>query len=469
MGKILGAYIMPHPPVIVPEIGRGKEKEISETIDSMIRVAEEVSELKPDTIIMVGPHGALFRDAVSIMGGEILKGDFRQFGAKEVGISKENDIRTAEEIDAAAWEQGLPSVLLDDDRLEIYQINRELEHDILVPLYFIEKKYQNYQLVAINYGLIPREKLYKFGMTIKNVIEELNKNVVIIASGDLSHKLTKDAPAGYNESGAEFDKTLTHYLLDNDTESILSIGGSFAEEAGECGLRSIDILLGTLDGSDFKTEKLSYEGPFGVGYGVFKFVIGEKNSEKEYYDKLLLAKDIRLQQIRSRETEYVQLARKTLEEYVLIGNIPELSTEASEELRHMSSGVFVSIKKDGELRGCIGTIQATKSTLGEEIISNAIKAGTQDPRFEPVDKEELDQLVYSVDVLSSPEEIEDIGCLDPKRYGVIVQKDGRSGLLLPILEGIDTVEQQINIALQKGGISPGEKYKKYRFEVVRYK
>lgn len=132
------------------------------------------------------------------------------------------------------------------------------------------------------------------------------------------------------------------------------------------------------------------------------------------------------------------------------------------------AGIFVSIKKDGELRGCIGTIEATKNNIAEEIISNAIKAGTQDPRFFPVEEDELDKLVYSVDVIKEPEEINSINELDVYRYGVIVKKDYKSGLLLPNLEGVDTPEQQVKIALQKAGISPTEAYTMYRFEVERH-
>ncbi len=139
-----------------------------------------------------------------------------------------------------------------------------------------------------------------------------------------------------------------------------------------------------------------------------------------------------------------------------------------EEMLTKRAGVFVSIKKHGELRGCIGTFLPTRKNIAEEIQRNAISAGCEDPRFYPVTAEELPELEYSVDVLTEPRPVYSLDELDPKKYGILVQKGFRSGLLLPDLEGVDTVEQQLNIALAKAGISPNEKYQIKKFEVVRH-
>jgi len=162
----------------------------------------------------------------------------------------------------------------------------------------------------------------------------------------------------------------------------------------------------------------------------------------------------------------VRLAKDTVESYTRQRKTPK-AEELSPEMRERA-GVFVSIKKRGELRGCIGTFEPTKANVAEEIIANAISSATRDPRFPPVHAGELDQLTYSVDVLTRPEPVEDAGGLDPKRYGVIVESGGRRGLLLPDLEGVDTVERQIDICRQKAGILPHEPVKLYRFEVRRH-
>lgn len=165
----------------------------------------------------------------------------------------------------------------------------------------------------------------------------------------------------------------------------------------------------------------------------------------------------------------VELAKKTVEQYTKTGRIPE-KPEKLTELMSKRAGVFVSLKKHGQLRGCIGTIEPATDCVAAEVIRNAICAATEDPRFMPVDQEELDELDYSVDVLTTPEKIEDISELDPKKYGVIVRKDMRRGLLLPDLEGVDTVEKQLSITKQKAYIDPTEDgVEIQRFEVIRYK
>jgi len=168
----------------------------------------------------------------------------------------------------------------------------------------------------------------------------------------------------------------------------------------------------------------------------------------------------------------IRLAQETVESYIKQNKTPKLkellaSGELTPEMEERA-GVFVSIKKFGELRGCIGTFGPTKETVAEEIISNAISSATRDPRFPPVNADELPHLSYSVDVLTKPEQVKDQSQLDPKKYGIIVERGGRRGLLLPDLEGVNTVDDQINICRHKAGIHPYDPVKLYRFEVRRF-
>jgi AmmeMemoRadiSam system protein A len=163
----------------------------------------------------------------------------------------------------------------------------------------------------------------------------------------------------------------------------------------------------------------------------------------------------------------VRLAKRTVESYVKKRKgvqakrlTPEMKPKA---------GVFVSIHKGGELRGCIGTIEPQRKNVAEEIIANAIASASRDPRFYPITADELAELEYSVDILTKPEPVRSRKQLDARRYGVIVEAGGRKGLLLPDLEGVDSVNYQIDICRQKAGIDPEEPVKLYRFEVKRYK
>jgi AmmeMemoRadiSam system protein A len=162
-----------------------------------------------------------------------------------------------------------------------------------------------------------------------------------------------------------------------------------------------------------------------------------------------------------------QLARKAVEGYVDGRGVVEPGVLVAEMKER--AGVFVSLKKHGQLRGCIGTFEPTQPNVAEEIIRNAISSATGDPRFSPVRPGELNELEYSVDVLTFPEPVEDKFLLDSKKYGVIVEAGHRRGLLLPDLEGVDGVDMQIEICRQKAGISPSEPVRLYRFQVRRYR
>lgn len=434
--SVKAGFIVPHPPLIIPEIGRGEERKIQKTIDSYDRIAREISQIKPDTIIITTPHSIAYSDYFHISPGDKAKGDFRTFGQGKVSMEVEYDKDLALYISKEAEKYGI-------DAGGMGARERHLDHGSTVPLYFVNKYYTDYKLVRISISGLSLEKHYEFGKVIGQVIDEMGKKVVFIASGDLSHRLKEDGPYGFREEGPIFDRQVTEAMASGDMSKLLEFDASFLDAAGECGLRSFLIMAGALGGKKIRPSLLSYEGPFGVGYAVASFHLEESN-------------------------EYLDLARKALENYILNKEVMEKPKHLSKKLLEGKAGAFVSLHKDGELRGCIGTIIPTRESLAEEIIHNAISAGTADPRFSPVTKDELPRLVYSVDIMGEIEEVDSIEELDPKRYGVIVSKGFRRGLLLPNLEGIDTAEKQVYIALQKAGISPREKYKLERFEVVRH-
>ena len=163
----------------------------------------------------------------------------------------------------------------------------------------------------------------------------------------------------------------------------------------------------------------------------------------------------------------VRLAKRSVESYVKQGKVIQ-AKRLTPEMKP-KAGVFVSIHKGGELRGCIGTIESQRNNVAEEIIANAISSASRDPRFYPITADELGELEYSVDVLTKPKPVKSRKQLDAKRYGVIVERGGRRGLLLPDLEEVDSVDYQIDICRLKAGIAPDEPVKLYRFEVERYK
>ena len=452
MGKIAGAFIFPHPPIMVEEVGKSEYQKVSKSINSALEASGRIACAEPDTIVIITPHGTLLRDAMTISSDKRLEGNLARFGAAGVKLSFDNDLELVDKIMEQADKKGTYCIPMHEDVKKTYGIGAGLDHGAVVPLYFVNKKYKGFKLVHITYSLLPRDWHYKLGVAIRDAATELDRRVVVIASGDLSHRLKPDAPAGFNPQGAEYDREFIELIKAGNVNEFLSMSADLLESAGECAYNSAVVLMGCLDGCSIKGDVLSYEGPFGVGYCIAELKAGtcetigaEKSSDP-----------------------YVKLAIETLETYVRTGNKIEIPEDLPEEMLTDRAGVFVSLKKYGELRGCIGTIAPTTINIAAEIIQNAISAGIRDPRFSPVRKEELSDLVYSVDVLGEPEPIESKKELNVKKYGVIVRSGYRTGLLLPNLEGVDTVDYQVSIALQKAGIRSNEPYEMERFEVIRH-
>ncbi len=468
MGKIKGAYLMPHPPIIMSEIGRGREYEVEKTLNSMKTVAKRIKEIAPDTIVVITPHGPVFQDAITIGYEDELIGDMRMFGEPSLKIKKTNSKELVEELIQRSSEEGIICLKLDIENADLYNIDYKLDHGVQVPLYFVDKEYGDYNLVHITYGAMSYTELYKFGMILQSVIEKSDENAVIISSGDLSHRLADKGPYDYHPDGPKFDEELLSILESGDFTKIAEIDKSMRKNAGECGLRSIEILLGAIDGYSVKPEKLSYEGTFGVGYGVVDFKVGEKSENRKIYEEILNIASGNMRERRENEDEYVKLARNSLEYYIKTGEVLDIPEGLSDELIKERAGVFVTIYKDGNLRGCIGTISPYRNSIADEIIHNAISSGTKDSRFDTVTAEDLDSLEYSVDVLMEPEKIDSISELDTKKYGVIVNSGYKRGLLLPNIDGINTPEEQVSIAMRKAGIYEDEDIEMERFEVIRH-
>lgn len=468
MGKVVGVYLAPHPPIIVEEVGKGQQIGAQATISSMRLLAQDIKDKKPNTILVISPHGPVFADGIGIMAEPKLKGDFSQFGVPDLTMSFDNNIELIERIIYEAQKVGIFAISLDKYMCSRYNISNNLDWGVLVPLYFVNQFYSSYRLVTMGISQLPFHQLYGFGIAMKRAIESLPGNVAVIASGDLSHRLLEEGPYGYHPSGEKLDNEIVTQLEKGNVQGLFDIDTKLIEEGAECGLRSIIMSMGTLDGQVFNPKILSYEGPFGVGYCVATFEPGEIDQSRFLMDKLIRHNENKIQRIREKEDAYVKLARRSLEEYIRNGRVIELDEELPKPMIEDKAGTFVTIKQYGQLRGCIGTIVPSRKNIAEEIVYNAISAGTRDPRFLPVEEEELDSLIYSVDVLRDPESIESIEQLDVKRYGVIVRCGTRSGLLLPNLEGINTPKEQLSIALQKAGIDEDEPYTMERFEVIRH-
>jgi len=423
---------------MVPEVGREAIVEVQKSVAAMEEFAHRVIESGAETVVVISPHAPLEENEFVAYAGPTLTGDFARFRAPQTSFTVQVD-------------DELLTRIIHDSEKETFRISllaeSVLDHGTAVPLYFLNKHGWRGRVVAFGYSFLSNEDHLRFGTQIKQAIDAIGRRVAVIASGDLSHRLRPNAPAGYNTNAHLFDEEIVSAIDSNDLLKIELVDRSLRKLAGECGYRSMLVAIGAIKELNPKCELISYEAPFGVGYMVAQLL-----ADNEVPNELPI------------------LARRAVETLVHTGRSLETPEHPFGILAERAP-CFVSLKTlDGELRGCIGTIEPTKETLAEEIIANAMSAATQDPRFYPVNAAELSNLRYSVDVLL-PAEPTTIEQLDPAIYGVIVEDEsGRMrGLLLPDIPGIDDAQQQVEIASRKAGIPSGAPVRLSRFEVKRFR
>ncbi len=490
--SLVSAFIVPHPPLAVPEVGHGEEMKIQATLQGYEHVAKRIAEIAPETIIIISPHTAYYADWIFVAGGDKATGNLAQFHAPQVQLTIEYDEEMRQALNEIAHKEGIPAGIIDTQA-------RPLDHGMMVPLYYIDKVYpaQAYKAISIGGAGLPRNQLLAFGAAIAKAAKECGRKCVLLVSGDLSHKLKEEGPYGFDPAGPVFDKAFVDVVQSGDPSKFAELDTQVCENAAECGLSGFIMMAGALkqassdSGVTYQSELISYEGPFGVGYGVATFEADvdedggvQTKAQRQAQAQAVapstnaagaraqepIAAEISPEPDQKTQDPLVALAYETVEDYVTSGAVPEAPQLGDDEPAR--AGCFVSIhtKDTGDLRGCIGTIEPVQSSLAKEIIANAVSASTRDPRFPAITPRELDNLVINVDVLFTPEPAT-LDDMDPKRYGIIVTQGFKRGLLLPDLEGVDTVDQQFKIACMKAGIDPNDTSMPIdieRFEVVRH-
>lgn len=445
--------LFPHPPIMIPEIGGTELQKMKKTVQAVTEASELIVSLKPETIVLISPHNYVFPDGAAIFPEPVITGNLGNFGYPDLTMTCHTDMTLARAImDLAKDKTSL--YIIDHEWATTYGHPLQIDQGSFVPLYYLRQAGFTGTVVL----LAPRFDDYRamevLGDVVATAAEQTGRRVAIVASGDLSHRLLPGSPNGYSPKGEVFDQTVMSALKHQDKTELETMSSSLIDEAGMCGLPSVYFLFGTLSHLHPVMPVYSYEGPFGVGYGVALYV--NDKDRKEAPQPLL--HDIR-----------VDLARQSISYYLKHHSFMAVPKDLPEDLAENKAGAFVSLHKGSNLRGCIGTFLPMQLNEASEIIHNAVSAATRDPRFYPVQPEELKDLSISVDVLGTPEPVASEQDLDPKKYGVIVMSHAQTGLLLPDLEGVDTVQQQIDIAKEKAGIPPQVRPDLYRFTVTRYK
>jgi MEMO1 family protein len=258
---IVFSAICPHPPILIPNIGKDNLNKIKDTVNALKKLEEELYASKPEVIVIISPHGELIPDAFCLNLNSHYEANFEEFGDFTTKLEFKSSPLLALNLKERVENQ-LPLVLSSMDHLD---------HGVAVPLFYLTKHLKNIEIIPICYSLLNYEKHFLFGQLLKKELVKSQRRVAIISSGDLSHALTKDAPAGFSPHGAEFDNKFIALLKRKDYRGILKMDPKLVEKAAECGLRSHIVLLGIIEEYKYEVEVLSYEGPFGVGYLVANF------------------------------------------------------------------------------------------------------------------------------------------------------------------------------------------------------
>jgi MEMO1 family protein len=453
-GPIVFAGLMPHAPILVPGVGRERLAEVTATVQAMATVSRHAMAAQADTVVLISPHSPRQPGAFGIWQTRKLRGSLERFGSPEDRVDLPLDRAFAERLETTAAGRGLRT----------WRIAGEpLDHGAMVPLcYLVAAGWKGPTVIlSLNYPTDGgRDEL---GEAIAATAQELNRRTIIIASGDMSHRLTASAPCGYHPEAHRFDETFIALLRKGAFRDLRRIDAGLQEDAAEDVADSTTVALAA---TGYRTDGhavLSYEGPFGVGYGVAILFEPKDSSQGDASAKETAGKTL------SHFADLPAVARCAVETQFRDGsNAPRDQAAGELTERH---GVFVTLRTDqGALRGCRGSLQPMENDLVQETWQNAQATAFHDHRFPPVEAADLPHLRYSVSVLGALEPVASPEGLDPAIYGVLVSAtDGRKGLLLPAIAGIDSVEQQLAIARSKAGIAPDEWIGLQRFKTRCFK
>ncbi len=418
---------------------------------AMIKKMVDEEAEKQDVIGLVSPHaGYIYSGPVAgaVISRVRFKDTFIILGPNHTGRGKPLSIMSQ-----GKWQTPLGEVEIDSELAQhLLSITRHLqedeaahlsEHSIEVQLPFLQYFRPDVRIVPITLSFASLDVYKEIGKEMARAIRDTRREAVIMASSDMTHYEPHDV-------AAKKDRQAIDAILRLDEDELFRRVEEY--NISMCGSAPVASLIAAAKELGATSAELVKYQTSGDTSGDYSAVVGYAG---------IIIRAIAMHPL-------VQLAKNTIETYVTTGKALSPPEELTPEMKQ-KAGVFVSLHKFGELRGCIGTFESTRPSVAAEIISNAISSATRDPRFPPVAPEELKDLEYSVDVLTKPKPVRNKKTLDPRKYGVIVECGFRRGLLLPDLEGVDTVDQQIDICRMKAGIHSTEPINLYKFEVQRYK
>lgn len=435
------AVLMCHAPIVIPQIAGQRAADCAASTSAMQATASHLLGHQPDALVVISPHAPRDRTRFGVVDADELVGDFGRFGASHVGLRLPGAPRAASALRQSAREQGL----------ELWSVpGAPLDHGALVPLHFVSKAgwHGPTLLLALPYPGTRSEA--EMGRALAAAAQACGERWCVLASGDMSHRLTRDAPAGYHPEAREFDARFRSLIEHGELARACALDAGLRDIAAEDVVDSCTVAAAAVGFSAAGHHALCYEAPFGVGY--FEAILYDGASHAAQRKPGASA------------PTPLRVARAALQAQL---RFEPYTPPTLPPPYDYPRGVFVTLRKHGELRGCIGHIEPQHNHLGAEIASCAVSAALQDPRFPPVGLDELDELAIELSLLSPCEPVAHIDALDPSRYGVVVSAGQRRGVLLPDVSGVGSVDAQLQIAMRKAGLSGDEELQIERFEVVK--
>ena len=453
--RIEFAGLMPHAPILVPDVGGENLVKVEATAHAMKTVACHALAARPETVVVISPHSPRRSGSFGIWRTARLRGSMDDFGSPEDKVDLPLDRAFADRLETEAGLRGLST----------WRINQgDLDHGAFVPLYYLAAQGWEGPTVVVGLDYPDEGGLDELGQAIAAAAQGLRRRTAVIASGDMSHRLMPAAPAGYDPEAHRFDEAFVGLLRKGAFEDLWHINPVLQERAAEDVVDSTRVALAA---SGYPAaghhEVLSYEGPFGVGYCVAVLFerVDPRAPAAERADPAGRAV--------SRLEDLPEVARSAVEARLRDG--PQAPPYRARNGLAARGAVFVTLETDeGELRGCVGVMASREQDLVWETWRSAQSAAFFDARFPQVAEAELPGIRFTVTVLGPREPVASAGELDPAVYGVLVSAgDGRSGVLLPGLPGVGTAEAQLAIARRKAGIAEGEPVKIERFTAKSFK
>lgn len=454
--EIVFAALMPHAPILADGVGSAHQhKEVRHTIDAMAQVARHALAAQPDMILLVSPHSPRRSGAFGIWRTPVLRGSLELFGAPDCRVELPLDMAFADQLATEVASRGL----------HLWPINASvLDYGATVPLSYLFAAGWRSPTVVVGLNKSGEPGLDEFGEAIAATAAKLKRRVALIASGDMSHRIGPSAPLGFNVEGNRFDESLIELLRHGTRQGIRQLDPKLVAIAAEDVVDSVRVVLAASSYSAEGGAVLSYEGPFGVGYGVA--ILAEKQPPEPAGSGRSSLENAT--GTLSHLADLPSLARRSIEEQ-LRGGETEPPMKAAGALME-PRGVFVTLRApSGRLRGCAGTSSPTSPDLLQETWHCARAAAFADSRFPPLKKEELRRIRITISILSALEPIDSAAELDPMLYGIVVTgDDGRTGLLLPALPGVDSPAEQLRLARHKARIPEHEHVRIQRFTTRVY-